>query len=128
MMQNLYDHYKLCPDLKPKQICLVLEQCMQGKFIRLYHEHVPAHRLSNDSLSNLLQAMVIRFSGLGAETIARCYLNKRGEKPRADEGHLRCTVSRPEPGVLRCYCGTGTVAWSDQVIRASVFRSGASAT
>jgi hypothetical protein len=122
MKQNLYDNYKLCPDLKPKQICLLLEQYTQGKSIRQYHEHVPAHHLSKDSLSNLLQAMVIRSSGLDAETIVRCYLNKRGKKPRADEGHLRCTVSRPEPGVLRCYCGTDTVAWSDQVILASVFR------
>ena len=123
-MQNLYENYKLCPELKPKEICVVVEQCSKGKFIRQYHEHVPAHRLSGDSLANLLFAMVIRFSEFNAETITRCYLNTRGKKPPANEGHLRCAVSRPEPGVSRRYCGTDTIAWSDRVIRASEFRKG----
>jgi hypothetical protein len=90
-------------------------------------EHVPAHRLSNDARTDLLFAMVIRFSGFSAETIVRCYLNKRGRTPPADEGHLRCAVSYPEPGVMRCYCGTDTIAWSDQVNRKEVFRLGTSA-
>ena len=124
-MQSLYENHKLCAELKPKEICLVLEQYTQGKFIRQYHEHVPAYRLSNDSRTNLLCALVIRFSGLDAETIVRCHLNTRGKKPPTDVGHLRCAVSRPERGVLRCYCGTDTIAWSDQVIRASEFRQNA---
>jgi hypothetical protein len=127
-MQSLHDNYKLCAELRPKEICLVLEQFRKDKFIRQYHKHVPAHRLSNDSLSNLLFAMVIRFSDLDAETIVRCYLNARGKKPSADKGHLRCAVSRPEPGVSRWYCGIDTIAWADQVVRASEFRLDASAT
>jgi hypothetical protein len=127
-MQNLHDNYKLCAELRPKKICLVLEQFTKDKFVRQYHEHVPAHRLSHDSLSNLLFAMVIRFSGLDAETIVRCYLNDRDKKPSADKDHLRCAVSRPEPGVSRWYCGIDTIAWADQVVRASEFRLGAFAT
>ena len=58
-MQSRYENYKLCAELKPKEICLVLEQCEEGKFVRQYHEHIPVHRLSNDARSNLLFAMVI---------------------------------------------------------------------
>jgi hypothetical protein len=118
----MYENYKLCDELKPREICVVVEQYEQGKFIRQYHEHVPAFRLSNDARINLLRALVLRFSGFSAETIVRCHLNTRGKQPPADEGHLRSAVSRPERGVLRSYCGTDTIAWSDQVIQPSDFR------
>ena len=58
-MQNFYENYKLCEELKPKEICIVLEQYTQGKFICQYYKHILAHRLSNDSLSNLLFVVVL---------------------------------------------------------------------
>jgi hypothetical protein len=121
-VQRVYENYKLCSELNPKVICLVLEQYEKGAFTRRYHEHVPSYRLSEDSRINLLRALVIRFSEFDAETIVRCHLNTRGKRPPADQGHLRFFVSYPERGVLRAYCGTDTKAWSDQVIQPSEFR------
>ena len=116
----MYETYKLCDRLKPSEICLVVEQYIKGIFIRKFHEHVPKSRLSHDARINLLRALVIHFSGIGAETIVRCYLNKRGRAPEADN-RLRIVTSYPEPGVLRAYCGSNTAAWSDQVIAPSKF-------
>ncbi len=111
----MYEHHKLCDRLKPSEICVVVEQYTEGIFIRKFHEHVPKSRLSIDARINLLRALVIHFSGLGAETIVRCFLNKRGKTPAANDS-LRIETSYPEPGVLRDYCGSNTVAWSDQVM------------
>ena len=117
----MYENHKLCDSLKPREICLVVEQYTKGVFIRKHHEHVPKSRLSNDARINLLRALVIHFSKVGAETIVRCYVNKRVGEPLADN-RLRITTSYPEPGVLRQYCGSNTVAWSDEVIGPNKFR------
>jgi hypothetical protein len=122
MSGSRYENYKLCDELKPREICLVVERYDQGKFTRKFHEHVPRFRLSSDARANLLRALVIRVSSLGAETIVRCHLNARGKTPPADEGNLRFVVTYPERGVLRTYCGTNTKAWFDQVIQPSEFR------
>jgi hypothetical protein len=118
----IYENYKLCDRLKPSEICLVVEQYnTEGTFTRKFHEHVPKSRLSNDARGNLLRALVIHFSAIGAETIVGCYLNTRGRTPAADN-RLRMVTSYPEPGVLRLYCGANTVAWSDLVIAPVNFR------
>jgi hypothetical protein len=117
----MYENHKLCDRLKPSETCLVVEQYTGGTFTRKFHEHVPKSRLSDDRRRNLLRALVIRFSGIGAETVVRCYLNKSGSAPATDNS-LRMTISYPEPGVLRLYCGTNTKAWSDQVIAPVKFR------
>jgi hypothetical protein len=113
--------HKLCPDLKPKEICLVMEQYSEGKFNRLYHEHVPAHRLSDERRGYLLMSLVCRCAQMHPETIVRSYLNKRGSKPSADSS-LKMDVIYPERGVLRTYCGGNVKAWSDQVVNPSLFR------
>jgi hypothetical protein len=117
----VYESYKLCDDLKPSEICLIVEQYKDGAFTRKFHEHVPKSRLSNDARVNLLRALVVRFSGIGPETIVHCYLNEKGQRPAADNS-LLIVVGHPEPGVLRTYCGANTTAWSDQVIAPSSFR------
>jgi hypothetical protein len=117
----MYERYKLCDHLKPSEVCLVVEQYTEGTFIRIFHQHVPKSRLSDDARRNLLRALVIRFSGIGAETVVHCYLNERGLVPAADNS-LKMDVSYPEPGVLRLYCGANTKAWSDQVIAKWKFR------
>jgi hypothetical protein len=121
---EMYDNFNLCPQLRPTDVCLVLEQYKEGKFERRFHTHVPKSRLSEDAKINLLKALVVRFdgeSGMGAEHIVNCYINKKGKIPRA-AGDLRFETRYPEPGVIRCYCGTNTKAWSDQVIAKSKFR------
>ena len=116
----MYTNHELCDRLTYSETCLVVEQYQEGVFIRKFHEHVPKHRLSKDGRIHLLRALVIHFSGVGAETILRCYLNERGKTPVANR--LRVVTSYPEPGVLRTYCGSDTSAWSDQVIVKEKFR------
>ena len=108
----MYENHKLCADLTPSEFCLVVEQYKEGVYIRKFHEHVPKSRLSQDAQTNLLRALV---------PILRCYLNKRGKTPAANR--IRFETTYPEPGVLRRYFGTDTIAWSDQVIVPEKFRA-----
>ena len=116
----MYENHKLCERLKPKEICLVVEQYKEGIFEQQYHEHIPKHRLSECALKKLLQALVLKFENNEPGTIVRSHLNERGKEPRAYK--LMWHVTYPEPGVLRKYCGTNTQAWADQVISPDKFR------
>ena len=120
----MYESYKLWPELRPGELCLVLEQYREGIFERQFHEHIPRSRLSADRKINLLRALVVRFygfSGMGPEQIVRAYLNTKGKSPPAN-ARLRIVTSYPEPGVIRHYCGGDTAAWIDEVIVPSKFR------
>ena len=117
----MYENHKLCDSLKSSEICLVVEQYMEGIYIRKFHEHIPKHRLSNSARTNLLRTLVLHFSEASAETIVSSSLNKRGRSPPAMT--FQWATSYPEPGVLRSYFGTDTVAWSDQVIILEKFRN-----
>lgn len=124
----MYENFKLCPELQPSETCLVLEQYVKGRFDRRFHMHVPKSKLTESSLGNLLRSLVIRFyeeEGMGAEHIVQLHLANR-RKSRSSNS-LNIQHSYPEPGVLRFYCGTNTVAWADQVIVPSKFRSPRSA-
>jgi hypothetical protein len=119
----MYENYKLCPELRPSEVCIVLEQYHEGKFERQFHEHVPRSRLSEDARINLLRALVIRFygwAGMGPEGVVRSFLNRRGNKPVARD--LRFHTTYPEPGVIRYCCGADTQAWIDVVIAPRNFR------
>ncbi len=116
----IYENYKLCADLTPSEICLVVQQYKEGEIIRKFHKHVPKSRLNQDEQTNLLRALVIHFSGVGPETLSQHFLNKRGKTPSAIQ--LQYVISYPEPGVLRTYCGVNTTAWSDKVIAPEGFR------
>lgn len=121
----MYENFKLCEELKPRETCIVVERYAVGELRREFHEHIPSARLSSDSRSDLLRALVIRFSEFDAKTIVRCHLNARGRAPLANSD-LRIVRSDPEPGVIRFYCGMNVVAWSDQVISPHEFRRGGS--
>jgi hypothetical protein len=116
----MYENHKPCPDLKPKEICIVVEQYNQGVISRKYHQHVAQHRLSETSLQYLLQSLVLKFESNEPLTIVRSFLNDRGKNP--SRHNFNWHVTYPEPGVLRKYCGGDTCAWADQVILASSFR------
>ncbi|MET4448670.1 hypothetical protein ABIB75_006980 [Bradyrhizobium sp. GM2.2] len=107
------------PDLTPKEICLVVRQYHEGHFTRVYHEHIPRHRISEDALKYLLPALVMKFENSEPLTIVRSFLNKRGKDPSAYP--FRWEATYPEPGVLRKYCGADTCAWVDQVVSPSNF-------
>jgi hypothetical protein len=117
----MYENHKLCLDLKPKEICLVVEQYREGKIERKFHMHVPKHRLSEDSLAYLLKALVLKFENNEPLTIVRSFLNTRGRNPTAHNFNFHTTY--PEPGVLGKYCGGDTSAWADQVVLASSLRA-----
>lgn len=122
----MYDNYKLCPDLRPAEICIVVEQYHDGKFERRFHRHVRKSRLPELSRGELLRALVARFhggAGMGFDLIVSCYLNTRAkEPPHAND--LEIVSAYPEPGVLRHYCGGNTHAWCDIVISPMYFRTG----
>jgi hypothetical protein len=107
--------------VKPKEICLVVEQYREGTIERKYHLHVPKHRLSEDALAYLLKALVLKFENNEPLTIVRSFLNTRGKNPSAH--NLNFHVTYPEPGVLSKYCGGDTCAWADQVVLVSSFRN-----
>jgi hypothetical protein len=117
-------NFKLCADLQPADVCVVVEQYREGAFERRFHKHVPRERLANEDRVELLRALVARFAartGPSAEQIVGSYLNANGERP-APVNNLTIVTSHPEPGVVRSYCGSATVAWSDHVFARKQFR------
>jgi hypothetical protein len=120
-----YENYRLCPDLRPDQDCIVVQQYRNGEFIRLHHDHVRRSQVSEETRRELLVALVIRFSDMPAEGIVKCYLNSRGKDSSRDwyQAKIRGHVSYPEPSVIRWYCGSDTTAWVDHVIQKHIFRS-----
>ncbi len=116
--------FKLCPDLQASDVCLVVEQYRDGGYERRFHKHVPRDRLADPARLDLLRALVARFSaraGPSAEQIVGSYLNANGEVIPPPNG-LSIVTSHPEPGVVRCCCGSATVAWSDHVFARKQFR------
>jgi hypothetical protein len=102
----------------------VVEQYRDGGYERRFHKHVPRERLADAARLDLLRALVARFSagtGSSAEQIVGSYLNGNGESIQASN-QLTVVTSHPEPGVVRCYCGSATVAWSDHVFARKQFR------
>jgi hypothetical protein len=117
----MYTNENMCPELKPSEICVVVEKYNEGLFERKFHEHIPEVRLSDESLRDALRALVLMFEGLQPMTVLRSFLNRRGKDPSVYT--LMWHTSRPEPGVLRLCCGTNTHAWADRVIAKSSFRA-----
>jgi hypothetical protein len=116
--------FKLCPDLQVSDVCLVVEQYRDGGYERRFHKHVPRDRLADAARLDLLRALVARFSartGSSAEQIVTSHLNANGEHV-PPLNNLTIVTSHPEPGVVRCYCGSATVAWSDHVFARKQFR------
>ncbi len=92
--EGMYDNFKLCPDLKPGNLCFVVEQYRDGIFEKQFHSHIANSRLSKDAIINLLMVLVARFdggTGMGADHIISCYLNKRGKTPASSNSLLITT-------------------------------------
>jgi hypothetical protein len=121
----MYEGYRLSQNLKPGFVELVVEEYHAGRRRRLFEMLFPKSRISGDQATAMLKALVCRFSGktgLGFEQIVSAFLNKRGRKPISSDP-FQITISYPEPGVKRQYCGTDTIAWIDEVIVPSKFRA-----
>ena len=77
----MYENHKLCPELQPKEICLVVEQYHQGRIERKYHLHLPRHRLSETSIQYLLPSLVMKFENNEPLTIVRSFLIEESTRP-----------------------------------------------
>jgi hypothetical protein len=117
----MYENYKLCSELREKQVCIVVHKYWEGSFEQLFHTHIPKQRLSQDNRMNTLRSLVVHYSGTSPEMIVGCFINKQGKEPPHYPG-FQVHVSYPEPGVLRTYCGTDVQAWCDVVTRGEAFR------
>lgn len=110
----------ICQSLLVKQRCIRLRRYHDGAFSELYHEHIPKHRLSDDSLGWMMLALVRRFEEASAEVIVRSCLNSRKGAPYTQR--IVFVVEYPEPGVIRHNCGGDVFGWVDTVIDQRTFR------
>ncbi len=123
MTENkIYSGYRICSALNANEKCFCLYEYKEGNYNEIFHQHVPKHRISGDSASEFMKALVVRHSALGNHEILHCYLNKRGKTPNAITlGQV--VLEYPEPGVLRKYYSCGNVSvWYDEVISPTKFR------
>lgn len=118
----VYSGHCLCLELKPKQLCFCVREYKEGLFTTVFHEHIPAYRLSQDAVKEALRALVARYSEWPGKWILGSLLNDRGSKPQCYPGFTH-DVSYPEVGVLRhTVSGTGFHAWCDNVISSQNYR------
>lgn len=116
-----YSGIQLCDQLQSKQKCFRLQTYSEGRFVLVFHEHVPSYRLSLDSAIEVMRMLVVRNEAFGDFQALQCYLNTRGRAPAAN-GLLEIHLDRPEPGVLRRGCGANVMAMMDEVIDPTTFR------
>jgi hypothetical protein len=117
----MYTHYEICSQLKPKVRCFRLRRYKEGIYDKLFHEHVPQHRIGVDDSLAMMKALVLRFNQSGADRILRAYLNRRDHKPESID--VRYEVEYPEPGVMRrCVIDGSVIAWMDEVLLSDTFR------
>jgi hypothetical protein len=122
MNESIYSRDHLCPELKPGKKCFVVQQYGNGACSVVFHEHVPSHRISQESELAVLHDLALHYSGYSAVSILHSRLNGRRGGP------LRFPVfphhvSYPEEGVLRhsLTCTSASV-WLDSVISRKVSR------
>jgi hypothetical protein len=118
----MYENFKICPNLRPKEKCFRVQQYSGGKVVELFHEHVPSHRISQDAEIDALRCLVGQC--WNSLYVLHSRLNERRGGP-AHYPKLLSQVTYPEPGVIRRYFSSGdTTAWLDQVINLGTFRLG----
>jgi hypothetical protein len=120
---SAYTGNQLCADLKTNERCFRSARYVEGKIYQKLHEHVPAHRISQDGSMEVLRTLVGHASDWPEIYVLHSRLNKRSGSPFAYPGFL-CDVSYPEPGVVRyTVSSTNAWAWFDTVVIRDSFRS-----
>lgn len=120
---GMYENYKLCSGLVAGELCFRVQKYSEGEFEEVFHEHVPAPRLSQDGRAETLRALVANVAEWPPTYVLRSSLNRRGRNPPVHPGFVHNTTF-PERGVLRQYVSSSNVtAWVDAVVSPSQFRS-----
>ena len=122
MTTDIYTRDHLCPELKPGLKCFVVQQYKDGQVTIAFHEHVPSHRISQESEGAVLHDLALHYGGYSGISILHSRLNnKRGDPARFPTFHHH--VSYPEEGAIRhtVTCTSATV-WLDSVISKQAFR------
>jgi hypothetical protein len=122
MAKSMYSRDHLCPDLRPGNKCFVIQQYSGPTMGVVFHEHVPSHRISQESELAVLHDLALHYSGYGGVSIPHSRLNGRHGGPTRFPVFPH-HVSYPEEGVLRhsLTCTSASV-WLDSVISATAFR------
>ncbi len=119
--KDMYERYKLCPDLILGQKCFRVQRYNEGNFDEVFHEHVPSHRISLDSELEVLRVLAGHYTDWSGTFILHSRLNKRRGGP-SQYPVFTYHFSYPEEGTIRRYVSSGDVsAWSDTVIVHSKF-------
>jgi hypothetical protein len=119
----LYTGQHVCPDLAPRQMCFRVRDRKDGDVRSLFHQHIPAHRISQERAHEALRSLVARYSEWSGEWLLNSLLNNRGREPERYPGFTH-NVSYPEAGVLRhTVSGTNVHAWCDSIVSSQSFRT-----
>jgi hypothetical protein len=119
----MYSNFQICELLKSKEKCFRVRIYNDGKFEDVFHQHIPAYRISEENALEALKSLNIFYSGSSAVTILHSRLNKRGKNPNVAHT-FNIVTEYPEAGVIRRYCSSQLVTvWFDEVIMADKFRS-----
>ena len=90
-------------DLRPADICIVVEQYADGKFERCFHLHVRKSRLPQRARAELLHTLVARFYGsLVWDLIVSCLI--------VIEYALLRTTTRKASGIIKALSRAGRIA------------------
>jgi len=120
---EMFARWHICSVLQPGEKCFRVQRFLQGRTDEVFHEHVPAHRISVDAEIETLKSFVEHFAGWPARFLLHSRLNNRPGGPSRYPGY-RAHFEYPEEGVVRRYIGSGdTAAWCDYVILPASFRS-----
>ncbi len=113
----------ICQTLAIKEKCFRLrKRNNSGGFDELFHQHIPAYRISNESALSFLKSLVLLHSSLDDLSVLKTYLNGRGTSPKKIN-LSESTTHSPEPGVIRhCRNNHQINAWYDEVNHKEKFR------
>src|ERR1700733_1951669 len=111
-----YEGHQLCTELTHGIRCVRAKKYLAGTLEEVCHEHVPAHRMSDDAAREALRSLVAHFSAWPGKYIVCSLLSRRRGDPRCYPG-FQYHIAYPEPGAVRQYIARTEVhAWCDSVI------------
>ncbi len=119
----MYEQFKLCPNLEAGEKCFRVLEYRRGEISEVFHEHVPANRISLDSAMEALRALVSQFGGWSGRFTLHSRLNNRRGRPEKYP-EFTSHVTYPEAGAIRRYVDFSNISsWVDEVVNSETFRA-----